>query len=178
MDCSKTWGLMMTSLDGDITDSDALKLESHLSGCSSCEKEFTNLKSSLSEIGQISFLAPATLEKTIASKLCCTKQKEKSGMLPYVVSPSALLIGLLALLLFNGVKSSPLAMMNETANVISFILKVLQSFSAVIQYFFKVLYLREVLILSAIIAVISFAVFITKNIKKANISGFSWRASK
>ena len=178
MDCSKTWGLMMSKMDGSIKDQDSDMLEDHVALCSNCKEQWERLKAAASELESKPAKAPENIERCVMARLCFIRQKEKVGMLPYVISPAAILSGLLALLMFNSYKAGPISMAGETARTLSFLMKVLQAIAAVVQYIFKIPYMREALIILLVFILVGIAAFVYRNVKKINDTGVYWRASR
>ena len=175
MDCSKTWELMMRKMDGLSKDQDSIYLESHMDLCGDCRKRWDLLQTAVSELESNSAEAPENIERSVMSRLCFIRQKEKVGMLPYVISPAAILSGLIAILMFNMYKAGPITMIDETARTLSSLVKVLQTVASAVQYVFRVPFLRETLIIFFIGAFIGVAAFV---IKKMNENRVYWRASK
>lgn len=177
MDCTKTWDLMMKKVDGAASETEAVKLDGHLSECGACAEAFRSLRFALDGIRDADPKAPEGLEAGVMAKLSLIDQKEKLKMLPYALSPVIALLAILAFYLFNTFRLSPISMMDETARLLSFVYKLLDAVVAVGRYLMRVLYVRELLFAAMLFAITGLVAYLFKN-RKNPAGGFSWRVSK
>jgi len=169
---------MMKRIDNTATVQEEQRLNEHIQVCSTCAEEYDALKYALNGIKAVTPSAPENLEKSVMVKLCHIKQKERISILPYALAPFIVAIGILAVYLLNNFRLNPVAMMDETAKVLSFAYKIISAITAVCQYLLRVLHLRELFVVVILIGLATLVAGLVNNIRKNPASGFRWRASK
>jgi hypothetical protein len=143
-----------------------------MADCDFCRGRWDLLDSVERQLKSTEDAAPPTVVKAVMDGIRSIRRKEKTGLLPFIVSPAALLIAVLGFLLFNVVQAGPIAMMDETARALAALIKVAQAIGAVVQYIFRLFYLKDAILGLSAVLLGGAAALVFRYFKKSNSGMF------
>lgn len=150
MGCEKAWELMMSRLDGEIDRQNQRYLENHLKLCPECRRQYDSLHAVLLELDRTKPVAPESTERKVMERISGARRKETVVLLPYVIPPAALLMGILTFLFYELCMDGPMAFLDKATQALSTFLSACRSIAAFSRFLFSGLYLHSVLIMSGL----------------------------
>jgi len=168
---------MMKRFDGSIEERDLMFLENHLRICPDCRRQEASLHAMVRELERSRPAAPASIEKNVMQNIC-GENRGTAALLPYVVLPSALLVGILALLVYRAYMSASAVIVGRAAQAFLLLYEMYRSVAAVSNLVFNAPHMGPAIAAAGILTVAGIISLVFIQFGKNDVRRTYWRTVK